>query len=716
MKFFQKQKFKWIAGLIISLLVTLVILLFYIFDLLQRVEYNAYDLRFRLRGTVESEAPVRIIAIDDKSLQIFGRWPWRRELHAYLINILLKYKVKAVMFDILFIEPDRNYPEDDIKLMKMTRKARNVYYPFYFMDEENPSLPPKHFLKFGKRLDKTEDFLSVNKVFLPLPGLLDNLKGTGYANGSPDEDGTTRKALLLIQYSERIYPLISFQMACDYFNADFHNIKVIPGKYIELKSEQDKDKIIRIPIDESCQMAINYFGGLETLKGYSFADIVHAYKQVQRGEKPDISLEDLKDKVIFVGLTAAGTVDDLSPTPFTSAYPMVGAHASIFENLISKNFLRDAPMFLEIILLILLGSLMGLVIPRLRPVNGILFTFFLLVIYLIFNFFFFVQMGINFKIVYPLLVIVLSDLFVVIYKYATEEKEKKWIKNVFSTYITPSVVNKILKEPDLLKLGGERREMTVYFSDIAGFTTISEALSPEALVSLINEYLSTMTNIIFKYEGTLDKYEGDAIMAFWNAPTDQPDHALKCCKAALECFKELDNLHKKWKKEGKPLLNMRIGINTGAMIVGNMGSNVRMDYTVMGDSVNLGARLEAANKVYGTRLMISEFTREKVKDEIECRELDALKVKGKTMPVYVYEVIALKGELPQNKKRVVKLYNQGLECYKNQDWNNSIKLFQEALYIIADDGPSKTYLHRCQEYKKNPPPPDWDGVWELKTK
>ncbi|GAG15691.1 unnamed protein product, partial [marine sediment metagenome] len=256
------------------------------------------------------------------------------------------------------------------------------------------------------------------------------------------------------------------------------------------------------------------------------------------GKEPVVPLEDFKDKIVLVGMTATGTVD-INPTPFDPAYPMVGAHASIMDTIISGNFISNTSKTMNILLLVTLGILMGIILPKFSPVGGVVFTLFLLVLYSALNYSLFVKFGINLKIIYPPLVIFLSDLSLVIYRYATEEKEKKWIRNVFSTYITPSVVHKILENPDSLKLGGERREMTVYFSDLSGFTTIAESLSPEELVHLMNEYLEAMTHIIFKHEGTLDKYEGDAIMAFWNAPVDQPDHALRCCKAALECFDEL---------------------------------------------------------------------------------------------------------------------------------------------------------------------------------
>ncbi|MFH1416004.1 MAG: adenylate/guanylate cyclase domain-containing protein [Elusimicrobiota bacterium] len=717
MKLFKTKLPKWIPGLLISLLVTFFILLLYIFHILDRYELNASDMRYSLRDWKTLTCPVKLVTIDDTSLQTIGKWPWRRSIHADLINILSEYEPASIMFDILFMEPDTERPEDDLALFNATKKAGNVYYPFYFSLGEQNIIPKNNFFQYGIKNEQYENFIPLDVITLPLEGLLNTLKGTGYADGSPDEDGVIRKAPLFARYrdTDRIYPLISFRLACDFLGVKFDETEFIDDKYVLLRFEDTKKTPLKIPVDSHCQMIVNYASGEEGISTYPYELILKSYNQIKNGEEPLIDLTDLKNSIVLVGQTATGTVD-ANPIPLFPSYPMVGVHISILDTIISGQFIRESETSHDILLLLFLGILMGFIIPKLSPVRGIIFTLLILIIYVAVNYSLFANYGICFHIVYPSLVIFLCDLSVVIYKYATEEQEKKMIKNVFSTYMTPSVVTKILKNPDSLKLGGERREMTVYFSDLSGFTTISESLSPEDLVHLINEYLEAMTNIIFKYEGTLDKYEGDAIMAFWNAPVDQPDHALRCCKAALDCFEELARLQEKWLAEDRPPLNMRIGINTGNMIVGNMGSNTRMDYTVMGDSVNLGARLESANKEYGTRLMISEFTKAHVENEVELRELDALKVKGKTKPVHVYELMALKGELPEEKQKAIRLFKQGILLYKGRKWDESIIMFNSVLKVIPDDGPSRTYLARCNEYKNNPPDGNWDGVWELKTK
>ncbi|MFH1912175.1 MAG: adenylate/guanylate cyclase domain-containing protein, partial [Pseudomonadota bacterium] len=292
---------------------------------------------------------------------------------------------------------------------------------------------------------------------------------------------------------------------------------------------------------------------------------------------------------------------------------------------------------------------------------------------------------------------------------------KKKIRGAFQYYLTASVINEILKDPSKLKLGGDKKPLSVLFSDIKGFTSISEALSPEELVHLLNEYLTAMTNIVFKYDGLLDKYIGDAIMAVFGAPLDQPDHALRACRTGIEMMSELRRLREKWAAEGRPDVNIRVGINSGEMVVGNMGSEMRFDYTVMGDSVNLASRLEGTNKEYGTSVMISEFTYELVKDELFCRELDAVRVVGKKLPVRIYELLGEKREGAQWQEFVGR-FETGLAKYREGLWEEAISAFRSVLEVRPEDYPARLYIERCEALKKNPPEGAWDGVFTMMKK
>jgi adenylate cyclase len=274
----------------------------------------------------------------------------------------------------------------------------------------------------------------------------------------------------------------------------------------------------------------------------------------------------------------------------------------------------------------------------------------------------------------------------------------------------------MLKDPEKLKLGGEKKDLTVLFSDIRGFTSISEHMTPERLVKFLNEYLTKMTDMVFKYDGLLDKYMGDAIMAIWGAPLDQSDHPLRACYTALEMVEELHLLQHKWATEGMPRLNIGIGINAGPMVVGNMGSERRFDYTVMGDSVNLGSRLEGLNKLYGTNIIISEMTYERVREEILGRELDLVRVKGKDQPVKIYELLSRRAKTLPEQKALAEEFQAALGEYRNRNWETARKIFQSILERYPEDGPGRLYVERCQTLEKTPPPEDWDGVYTMTTK
>jgi adenylate cyclase len=306
-------------------------------------------------------------------------------------------------------------------------------------------------------------------------------------------------------------------------------------------------------------------------------------------------------------------------------------------------------------------------------------------------------------------------LVITVYRYVTEEREKKKIRGAFQYYLTASVVNEILKDPSKLKLGGDKKHLSVMFSDIRGFTSIAEKLSPEELVKLLNEYLTAMTDIVFKYDGLLDKYIGDAIMAVFGAPLDQPDHAFRACRTALEMMSELRRLREKWAAEGRPDVNIGVGINSGDMVVGNMGSEMRFDYTVMGDSVNLASRLEGINKEYGTNIILSEFTYEIVKDDFTCRQIDAVRVKGKKLPVRIFELICDRKDAPRWQEFTGR-FETGLAKYREGLWDEAIAAFRGVLEIKPDDGPAQLYIDRCEALKENPPEGEWDGVFTMTKK
>ncbi|MBI4639718.1 MAG: adenylate/guanylate cyclase domain-containing protein, partial [Candidatus Tectomicrobia bacterium] len=312
--------------------------------------------------------------------------------------------------------------------------------------------------------------------------------------------------------------------------------------------------------------------------------------------------------------------------------------------------------------------------------------------------------------------IILTYTGVSIYQYIIEAREKRWIRGAFNQYLSPHVIDQLMGDPGRLDLGGKEETITPFFSDVQGFTSISERLTAHELVAILNEYLTEMTDIILKYDGTVDKFEGDAIIAFFGAPLEYEDHARRACFVSLDMQTRLVEMRERWKEEGRPLIYMRIGLNTGPAIVGNMGSKQRFDFTMMGDTVNLASRLEGVNKQYGTFIMISEMTYARAKDFVEARELDRVLVVGKAEPIVVYELLARKGELDEALVPVLRYYADGLELYRARQWDHAIATFRKALTINPHDGPSQSMIKRCQEYKENPPPDDWNGAFQLVSK
>ncbi len=426
-------------------------------------------------------------------------------------------------------------------------------------------------------------------------------------------------------------------------------------------------------------------------------------------------VEYLFDSVAVMGLTASGTQDE-GVTPLSNNYWMVGSYPTAINTLARGRFIREVPDYIEYIAIVALASSLALFIhDRKAKVSyaamGIAFVVVNAVIILLFSkaYLWLDQVSLN-------LAFILPSALLMVTKFAGEEENRQYIQGAFSKYLSKEVIDQIIANPDALKLGGQSCTITTFFSDVQGFSSISEKLSAEGLVQLLNEYLSEMTDNIMKNRGTVDKYEGDAIMAFWGAPLNYPEHPYLACLSALEMQRLLVHMREAWKKEGRDELRVRMGLNSGLAVAGNMGSHTRMNYTVMGDSVNLASRLEGANKVYGTYTMVSENTWVAVKDKFAFRELDRIRVVGKSEPIKVFELLELPGSVPDKKQEIVSHYEKGLAFYKERRWKEALGSFVRALKIDIEDGPSKTYYKRCQAFAQTPPPESWDGVSNLSSK
>jgi len=440
--------------------------------------------------------------------------------------------------------------------------------------------------------------------------------------------------------------------------------------------------------------------------------------------------DEIKGKILLYGLTATGT-EDLNVTPFQGDYPMVGIYPNVLNTILNEQFITHIPTWMDAVLIVALGVLLSLVVPRLKVLHGAALVAAVVLFYAVIAFFSFTHLGLWLDMVGPLTTLIVGYLALTIYGYVIKEKEKDFVQGAFGHYLSPAVVDQIMENPEMVEqLGGEERVMTAFFSDIASFSTISEYLTPGELVQFINEYLSEMCDIIEHYGGTIDKFEGDAIVAFFGAPIFYEDHAMR---AVLSCIDQqhqlvelrqrwsqdgaipprLEELRQRWEAQGRTFTHVRMGVTAGPMIVGNMGSKNRTDYTMMGDTVNLAARFESGQKIYGTGIMVNDLIYEQIKDAVETRKLDVIQVMGKEEPVIAYEVLDRKGALSPEKYQILELFNQGLEAYNAFQFSEAQKVFEQALEIDPADGPSALYADRCEEFAAHPPQ---DLIFRAETK
>jgi len=458
---------------------------------------------------------------------------------------------------------------------------------------------------------------------------------------------------------------------------------------------------LRVPSREDGTMALNYYGPANSFRTVSAVDVIK--KRLKPGE--------LQDALVFVGATEIG-IYDIRPTPFDPTHPGVELHATVAANALEQRFLHHdgTTQMLEILCILGFPALLGIILAFVPGTFAGLAAFsigtglFFLVNYLSFS----VWLR-DMTIIYPLLGVGLTYLGSEAWRNLVVERKGRQLKKAFSNYVSPDLVREIEKHPDKLVLGGEQRELTILFSDIRGFTTVSESLSPPELVKLLNEYLSPMTRIVLEEKGTLDKFIGDAVMALFNAPLDVPDHAVRACTAAVRMLDKLKLLNSGFAERGMHTLDIGIGINTGPAVVGNMGADIRFDYTAIGDAVNLASRLEGLNKYYGSHILVSEDTRSQVPSgHFTFREVDRVKVKGKHLPVVMFELMVTNQE-------VLPRFEEGLENYRAQRFTEARRIFEE-LATKHNDGPSKLYVARCDDYIAHPPPTDWDGVYTATSK
>jgi adenylate cyclase len=746
-----------------------------IFAFINRLELDALDFRFRILPDRYKHPDPRIIIvdIDQRSQEVLGHWPFSRTHFAHMLDALREDGAKVAAFDITFSRPDETaapirelsrtvterqkqggrmdsrvmadldrlaeeYDGDEQFARAIERFGNVVLGNFFLLSEAD--------LKGvdGKTLDRYANILAdfpfpqvraanprtgprdlshLMQGFREPYGLLpkgtqanievlsDALRkghgATGFFNVEPDPDGVVRHSLLVLPYG-RSENFDDWDM---YGSLDVQAVRLfqgLPDQQTVLDFSEtgvtalEFGPALVVHPDAIGRMMINYEGDVNAYAYVSIADVVNH----------KFAPGTFRGKIVLVGASAKG-IGDLRATPFAGInYPGVEIHANVIDNILNRHFLyRGAnQVAVDLLLILLFGVPLGMWLAFAQP-RSMLYGLLLLLPFGLGLWFAFLH-GWWLNFIVPSGTLVANVGFVAVYRALVEEKEKRRVRDAFQQYLSAEVIRRLLENPDLVK--PRKTEITVMFSDVRGFTTISEKLDAQELAALLNEYLTEMTQIVFRHNGTLDKYIGDAVMAFWGAPFEEPGHATNGCQAALEMIARLKEMQKKWRAEGRPVLDIGVGLSTGVASVGNMGSALRYGYTALGDTVNLSARLEGMNKDYGSHILLSETTYAQVEDPLLIfRELDLIRAKGKLQPITLYELVAARGtpegDAPELQEHL-ELFALGRACYRKRRWQDAQIVFEQILERWPDDGPALTYLNRCREYYVAGPEQDWDGV------
>ena len=732
-----------LAYITISLASTVLVILLtqdvlFEFPPLKRAELSLIDLRFHRRNPLIhplDSSKVVIVEISQESFKSLPeKWPWPRTYYTRLVRNLRRAGARAIGIDLTFSTPDPRSRADDDEFRAAVLEAGNVV----LAGEAKPQ---------GKNYTLYEHGENYGNVFI-------NPKTRfGLVNVLSDGDGVLRRYMPFSLDSTNRMPMFSFAVLNAYFRQAPMFTPVVTESRFEYLGRT-------IPEYDPTSFLINYYGPSGTFRRINIADVLDDkdFKTTEELNHPDEEINTFDDttlvptfdgtstvpagylyngtfegKIVLVGSTQPEDKDlffvDISQGKQEGDNQMYGVeiHANVIQSILDSNFIVREPLWMTVCLVFGLNLITFVLTAGLKAIKtrysalieilGVAIILSELFIIFQASVMLFAEKNFLADMISPLLAVVVSYVGSTVYNYVTERKQKVLIKGMFSQYVNPTVVDEIVSHPEKLRLGGERKQLTVFFSDIENFTKIAEKISPERLVSILNEYLSVMTAIVFGNDGTLDKYEGDAIVAFWGAPIPQADHALRACRTALEMQDALVVLREKWQKEQKPAFNVRIGINSGEMIVGNMGGTGRFDYTVIGDSVNLGARLEGVNKQYRTKTIISESTYAMVSRDVVARELDMLVVAGKSEPIRVYELLGLSGDaISSRRMQFIEHYERGLMLYRRREWRSAIAKFEAAIELFPDDYATQLYIERSHLYLASPPPDDWNGVFILRTK
>lgn len=688
------------------------------------------------------QQPVLIIDIDDASLQKLGQWPWPRSILAEIVNKLNEGGAAAIGFDIVFAEEDRTSPKNILPLWGQSEKLghliqdlpdhdelfsktianANVITGFVLTQDKTSSMPK---VKAGYSYTGVDPkpYLQNFAGGVPsIPIIEEVAGGNGALNSTPDGDGILRRTPTIMTSKGQFYASLAMETLRVAQGASSYIIKST-GASDEPDSGESavtsiKNGQFTIPTDQNGKLLVYY-------TGHRDERFFPAWKILE----PDFDAKQFEGYILLVGTSAAG-LKDIRATPFSPTTAGIEVHAEAIEQILSGQFLYrpDTMLGAEISLMFVVGVVLIIMMAYLPAILGAIFTLITLCAAVWFSMVMFTSKHILIDPVTPGIAIVLVFISESLLRYISAEREKKEVRNAFSHYMSPDLVAQLAKDPKSLKLGGETKNLTMLFCDIRGFTTISEGLSAEELTSFINKFLTPMTNIILHHKGTIDKYMGDCIMAFWNAPLNDPDHPVNAATSALEMIEALKELNARQKaiaqEHGRKFIpiNIGIGLNTGDACVGNMGSDQRFDYSVLGDDVNLASRLEGQSKNYGVNIVLGEKTKEKA-GNFATLELDLIKVKGKNKPVTIYTLLgddALAGN--DNFIRLKDNFGQMLGFYRTKNWQEAGNFLDNCTKIAVNinsinlSGLFSLYEERINNFRKSPPPEDWDGVYTATDK
>ncbi len=724
----SKSQRRLFHGTLLALTASLLVSGIFLLGGFNTLEWQIDDAKTKLiRGDSKANPDVVVLLVDEASLStlepIVGRWPWPRSVWADVLEFMTMGGAQSVAFDILFTERALNeqkaQSEHDLAFIDSTAESGIATHAIQLLHDPSnptPNRPLPQVFKERFAIPKTIGLKQSqnNTRYIPFTGLYENARNIGVVEFSPDADGVYRRTRLFRDFMGDFYPVLSVAPLVD----------ILGINRVEQTSKPPMIQFggLEVPLDRNGFYEVNFYKHFTT---YSIGSVLASIDQLRKGNLEALytdprllSPEKFANKIVFIGTSAVG-LEDMKTTPLESRWPGVFLHASITSNLLNQEFVYQVPASWVLVLIFLLAIItMRLAIYQDAILLQTFYPFLLASIVVMSGIWAQASFAQNWDLT-PLLTSILTTwLMISGYLSATEGREKRRVRNMLSQYVSPSALNIVLDnyQDQIQAEVGKEEEMTVVFSDIRGFTTISESLSPGEVVTLLNIHLDAMTQVTFDFKGTMDKFIGDATMAFWGAPLPDPDHALHATRAMIHMARKVDQVNQTLTEKGLPNIQIGVGGNTGSVILGNIGSSQKLDYTVIGDAVNLGSRLEGLTKQYGLKMLISEFTQKEIYQQIPCALIDQVKVKGKNKPVKIYLPLADVEDPDIDKAfKIADTCQQAFDAYHAKNFLLANQIFQQ----LPDDPFTHfkaLYDQRCQAYLKTPPPDKWDGVFTLTTK